>query len=156
MSGPSLCGASIRLEPGSPLEALNEFYRAFNARDKEGVANCWADLPGVAMSNPVGGIARGRDEVAAVYARLFDGPVEVFVEFHDYEILMAAESFCAVGRECGRVRRGDVEIELAIRTSRLFWLEDGRWRQVHHHGSIESPDLLEHYQRAVRGGKDAQ
>ena len=28
---------------------------------------------------------------------------------------------------------------------------DGRWQQVHHHGSIDDPDLLSRYQRAVLG-----
>jgi hypothetical protein len=37
-----------------------------------------------------------------------------------------------------------------IRTSRWFKLADGRWRQLHHHGSIEDADLLARYQLAVR------
>lgn len=139
---------------GGPLQALDGFYHAFNARDGEGVRLSWADLPGIAMSNPVGGLARGREEVASVYARLFGGPARVFVELHDYEILETAETFFAVGRERDRFRMGEVVIDLAIRTSRLFWRVDGRWRQVHHHGSIESPDLLDRYRSAVSGGKE--
>jgi hypothetical protein len=28
---------------------------------------------------------------------------------------------------------------------------EGRWKQVHHHGSIEAPELLARYQSAVLG-----
>lgn len=59
--------------------------------------------------------------------------------------------FYAVGRERGYFQFGDEEIALAIRTSRIFQKLGGRWRQVHHHGSIEAPQLLGKYQSAVMG-----
>ena len=37
-----------------------------------------------------------------------------------------------------------------IRISRIFRRVDGRWRQIHHHGSIDDADLLARYQAAVR------
>ncbi|WP_255516532.1 hypothetical protein [Geobacter sp. FeAm09] len=40
---------------------------------------------------------------------------------------------------------------MAIRTSRIFRLMEGRWRQVHHHGSNDDPDLLASYRKAVLG-----
>jgi predicted glycosyltransferase involved in capsule biosynthesis len=40
-------------------------------------------------------------------------------------------------------------MDLKIRTSRLFQLIGGRWRQFHHHGSVEDPELLARYQAAV-------
>jgi hypothetical protein len=46
---------------------------------------------------------------------------------------------------------GDVEIKLAIRTSRIYKRVEDGWKQVHHHGSIEDPQLLEQYQSAVLG-----
>ena len=53
--------------------------------------------------------------------------------------------------ESGEFRTVGTLIGLAIRTSRIFRLMDGRWQQVHHHGSIDDPDLLSRYQRAVLG-----
>jgi ketosteroid isomerase-like protein len=42
-------------------------------------------------------------------------------------------------------------LDLAIRTTRIFRRDgSGRWRQVHHHGSIEDAKLLAAYQAAVR------
>jgi hypothetical protein len=45
---------------------------------------------------------------------------------------------------------GDTRLELAIRTSRLYRRIDGAWRQVHHHGSFDDPDLLAAYSEAVQ------
>lgn len=42
-------------------------------------------------------------------------------------------------------------LALAIRTRRVFRQIDGRGKQVHHHGSIEAPELLARYQSAVPG-----
>ena len=60
--------------------------------------------------------------------------------------------FYAVGRERGEFRIGETVVNLVIRTSRIFRLIDGQWRQVHHHGSIDVPELLARYQQAVREG----
>lgn len=43
-------------------------------------------------------------------------------------------------------------IELAIRTTCIYRKENGRWLQIHHHGSIEDPVLLARYQDAVLAG----
>jgi hypothetical protein len=59
--------------------------------------------------------------------------------------------FYAVGRKRGEFRVGDAVIPLAIRTTRIFRMIAGHWRQVHHHGSIEDAELLARYQAAVRG-----
>ncbi len=72
------------------------------------------------------------------------------VEFHDYTLHHVGEAFLAVGRERGRLRRPGTTLDLAIRTSRVFRRAGGIWRQVHHHGSIDGPDLLAAYREAVR------
>jgi hypothetical protein len=58
--------------------------------------------------------------------------------------------FWAVGRERGTYVDGGVEKNFNIHTTRIFQLVDGRWRQMHHHGSIEDAKLLADYQNAVR------
>ncbi len=132
------------------LRALSEFYDAFNSRDLVKMSDNWAQTGDVAMDNPLGGIKRGWEEIKAVYERIFSGPARVYVEFYDYTIHEAGEMFYAVGRERGEFRVGDTVIPLAIRTTRIFRLLDGRWQQVHHHGSIEDPSLLGRYQAAVK------
>ena len=132
-----------------PEQALAQFYRALNGRDLVLLADNWEQSDEVAMDNPIGGIARGWDAIRAIYARLFAGPARLCVEFHDYTIHGSDSIFYAVGRERGRFERGAIAIDLAIRTTRIFARANGRWRQVHHHGSIEDPVLLGAYQHAV-------
>lgn len=138
-------------DPGSPIAALADFYRAFNGRDLDGVRANWAEGAPIAMDNPLGGILRGWAEIGGVYERLFSGPAKVYVEFYDFSLHETDEMFYVVGRERGRFERDRQQVDLRIRTSRLYQKLDGRWRQVHHHGSIDEPDLLKTYQQAVHG-----
>ena len=139
-----------------PLRAVSEFYDAFNTRNLVKMSENWAQTEDIAMDNPVGGIKRGWEEIRAVYERIFSGPARVYVEFYDYTIHEAGDVFYAVGRERGEFRVGDTVIPLAVRTTRIFRKVDGRWRQVHHHGSIEYPELLARYQVAVKITKGAR
>jgi len=135
----------------SPYHALVQFYCAFNSRDVHMMSENWAQADDISMDNPLGGIKRGWDEIRSVYERIFAGPAEVHVEFFDYTIHETPEMFFAVGRERGYFRVGSKDITLAIRTSRIFQKRGGRWRQVHHHGSIDDPQSLTEYQSAVVG-----
>ena len=142
-------GATCPEQVSTPVDALQEFYYAFNTGDLKVMASNWAAGSEIAMSNPLGGIKRGWDEIGAVYQRIFTGPARVYVEFYDYQLFETDLMFCVAGRERGHMDKGGERLDLAIRTSRIFRHLDGRWRQVHHHGSIDSPELLEAYQTAV-------
>lgn len=133
------------------LQALTQFYAGFNGRDLKKVQESWAQSEESSMDNPLGGIKRGWEEIRGVYERLFAGPATVYVEFYDYTIHEAGDIFYAVGRERGEFRVSETMVPLAIRTTRIFRRIGGTWKQVHHHGSIEDPELLAQYQRAVKG-----
>lgn len=141
-------------DDGSPRTALVNFYRAFDARDLAGLQAVWADgSAGLepSMSNPIGGLRRGWRDIEAAYRSLFEGQARVIVEFYDYA-MQERESWCLfVGRERGFCVAPDSRLELAIRTSRLFTLIGGQWRQIHHHGSFERGSMLSAYQQAVLG-----
>lgn len=137
----------------SPYQALIQFYCAFNSGNMQMMSKNWAQSDNIAMDNPLGGIKRGWAEIQPVYERIFNGPAKVYVEYFDYTIHETTEMFYVVGRERGYFRLGSDEITLAIRTSRIFQKIDGQWRQVHHHGSIEDPQLLGRYQSVVMGKK---
>lgn len=70
--------------------------------------------------------------------------------FFDYTIHLSDDLFCAAGRERGTFEKKGEKLVLAIRTSRVYRRVDGRWLQIHHHGSIEDPESLARYQAAVR------
>jgi SnoaL-like domain len=133
-----------------PQQALAQFYRAFNMRDIAMIDANFARSDEVAIDNPLGGIRRGADEPHKMYEAVFKSPADVHVEFWDYTIHWVGDVFWAVGRERGTYHDGDAVKELNIRTTRIFQLIEGRWRQMHHHGSVEDAKLLAEYQNAVR------
>lgn len=133
-----------------PIKALSNFYAAFNNRDLAKMEQNWAQTEEAVMDNPVGGIKRGWTEIKAVYERIFNGAARVRVEFYDYTLHESGEMFFVAGRERGEFRTGETAVKLAIRTSRIYRMIDGEWRQIHHHGSIEDAELLAQYQQAVK------
>jgi len=130
--------------------ALDQFYKAFNTGDMKLMAENWHNDENIAMDNPLGGIKRGWGEIKAVYERIFNGGATVYVEFYDFTIIEFDGGFVAIGRERGSVEVKGKTVELKIRTSRVYKLIDGSYKQVHHHGSIEDPALLKEYQDLVR------
>ena len=143
-------GREKKQDLSAPLKALSEFYEALNNRDIEKMARNWAQTDEAAMDNPLGGIKRGWEEIRSVYERIFSTPAQYYFEFYDYSLHEAGKIFYAVGRERGEFRMGKMVLNMAIRTTRIFRMMDGRWQQVHHHGSIEDPDLLDKYQKVVK------
>ncbi|NOY83955.1 MAG: nuclear transport factor 2 family protein [Nitrospirae bacterium] len=135
------------------INAIIAFYKVFRFRDLESMEAVWANSDQVLMANPLGGIKIGWPEIRAVYARIFEGPTQVEIVFQDYNIISSGEMFVVTGREMGRAFRGTNKIDLKIRTSRVFQLIGGQWRQVTHHGSIDDPEMLKSYQALVARSK---
>jgi len=133
-----------------PLHALSEFYRALNSRDLKLMEENWDASGQSAMDNPLGGIKRVWNEIMSVYERLFQVDGAYHFEFHDYTLHRFNEIFYVVGRERGYVGTEGKRLEMKIRTTRVFRFDGQRWRQIHHHGSIDDPQLLAAYQAAVR------
>nr|WP_244735402.1 nuclear transport factor 2 family protein [Rhizobium laguerreae] len=66
---------------GCSLDALIEFYRAFNAGDLAGLEEVWLGGSEPSMDNPIGGIRRGWDQIVDGYSKLFKGQAKVHVTF---------------------------------------------------------------------------
>lgn len=134
------------------IAALESFYFAFNNGDSDVFRRVWGADPLIRLKNPLGGILDGIDPIATLYDGIFNGPAEVWVEFWDivaYDLGDSAAVFS--GRERGEFTKGEVTVDLDIRTSRVFHRVDGRWGQIHHHGSITDTDQLTAYRSAVNG-----
>lgn len=138
-----------------PLQALAEFYRALNSRDLVLMEANWDNGNDAAIDNPLGGIKRGWPEIRAVYEGLFHTDGDFRFEFYDYTLHRFQEIFYVVGRERGYLRTRGNNLEMRIRTTRVFRFDGRRWRQVHHHGSVEDPQLLRAYQTAVLGAANS-
>jgi ketosteroid isomerase-like protein len=132
--------------------ALESFYYALNNRDAEALKDDWADHPLAQLNNPLGGILRGGESVADLYRKIFEGPIRVQVTFGDVVEYLGGDHAVFAGRETGSYTTADRKSSpLEIRTTRYFRYDDGRWRQFHHHGSIDVPAVLAAYQQAVLG-----
>jgi len=142
-------GKESPLNISTPLCALSNFYKAFNDRNFGMMQENWLQTEEASMSNPLGGIKRGWFEIESVYKKIFTGPANVYVEFYDYSIHAGDSMFVAVGRERGDLKMNNKTIELAIRTSRIYILHEEKWKQIHHHGSMDNPELLDRYQKIL-------
>lgn len=144
-----ITGGEQKVGDNGALDALIEFYRAFNAADMVGLEAIWCPGPAPSMDNPIGGIRRGWNEIAGGYAKLFDGAATVNVTFHDFTSQGGREWHLFVGRERGTCRTASDRLDVAFRTTRWFVWVDGEWRQLHHHGSVEDPQMLAEYQKLI-------
>jgi hypothetical protein len=88
-----------------------------------------------------------------LYARIFSGAARVQVEFYDIVAYVSSEMVVFAGRERGTYERNGNAFPADIRTTRIFSHipEQGGWRQVHHHGSIDHAERLAHYVQTVLG-----
>jgi hypothetical protein len=144
-------GREARSGTGNAFDALIEFYRAFNARDLDGLAANWEQGDAPSMDNPMGGIRRGWQSISEGYLKLFTGPAIVQVAFHDFTSQGGDDWHLFVGREKGTCVTPDERMEVRFRTTRWFIRRTGGWRQLHHHGSIEEPGMLAAYQKTILG-----
>jgi hypothetical protein len=144
-------GAELKSGDGGPVDALIEFYRAFNAGDLGSLESVWLADETPSMDNPIGGIRRGWAAIEEGYSKLFSGPAKVHVTFHDFTSQGGPDWHLFVGRERGNCVTADDELKIAFRTTRWFVRRDGSWRQLHHHGSVEDADMLRDYQRLIFG-----
>jgi hypothetical protein len=137
----------------SDLQALSDFYAAFNERDLMKMEQNWEQSDEAVMDNPVGGIMRGWANIKAVYEKIFGGMSRVEVEFYDYTVYRTSEIFFVVGRERGTLKKEGLTLELQIRTTRVFHLIKNNWKQIHHHGSMDDTEMLEKYQQALKADR---
>lgn len=146
-----ITGNEAKSSDRTPMDALIDFYRSFNSADLVALEQVWAPDDAPSMDNPIGGIRRGWSSISEGYSKLFDGPAEVQVAFHDFTSQGGVDWHLFVGRERGYCKRVGERLEVAFRTTRWFVRLDGEWRLLHHHGSVEDPIMLRNYQRMVSG-----
>lgn len=140
------------IRPGieGALALLETFYHAFNHQDLDTFRRVWVADELIRLGNPLGGILEGLEAITGLYHQIFNGPANVWVEFHDIVSYDLGEGVVFSGRERGEFARHGTVVPLDIRTSRVLHYSDGRWGQVHHHGSITDTAVLDTYRRAVQ------
>lgn len=147
----TITGSENRSQLADSYQALVQFYYAFNNKNMDMMSSNWLQSYEAAMNNPVGGIQHGWDNIKKAYQKMFLSAANVYTEFCDFNLHETSEMFYAVGQGRGYFQLGADKVDLTIHTSHFFKLIDGSWKQVHYHGSIDDPKLLEKYQSAVFG-----
>lgn len=130
--------------------ALETFYYSLNKKDLEIFRHIWINRELVQLDNPAGGVIRGIEPITDLYMNILRDSAQVAIDFFD--IVEYSFDSCTVfaGRERGEFKKNGRNLWLEIRTSRVFAFDEGRWGQIHHHGSIDKPELLLSYQKMVR------
>lgn len=147
----TITGKEVQSNLAEPIKALVQFYYAFNNRDMEVMSSNWHYSNEIAMDSPLGGIQRGWDDIVVAYEQIFLSPADIYMEYYDFTIHETPEMFYTVGSEHAHFQQDDKQVKLEIRTTRVFKRIDGAWKQMHYHGSIDNPKLLENYQSAIIG-----
>jgi hypothetical protein len=151
---PVITGDEESIDPRTPEGVLAEFYRAYNCRDLALMQENWANDES-SIYHQLGGVRRGWEEIRDLYDQTFQGPAGAQMTLHDFKIIRFSDSFTVIGTERGLLRTQKDVLEFRIRTTRLYAWRGGRWRQIHHHGSIEEPELLAQYLTLVLTGQTA-
>ncbi len=133
------------------IACLETFYYGFNNRDLSTLKKVWQDNELIQLNNPLGGIKRGTNQVLEVYDKIFKGQARVWVKFTDIIYYATDKMVVFAGTEIGEFHADSETIALKIRTTRIIGFPDDEkgWLQLHHHGSIDNPELLLQYQNAV-------
>lgn len=135
------------------LACLETFYYAFNHQDIATFRLVWPDHALIQLNNPLGGMIYGTDKIVELYNDLFRSQASVWVDFNNILVFRADNMLTFAGQETGEFTKSGETLMLKIRTTRIFAYSEvsGRWCLVHHHGSIDNPELLRAYQNAVNG-----
>jgi len=137
--------------------ALETFYYAFNTRSVDLYKEIWADDPLVQLYSPFAGMVRGHASIAAIADRMLSSPVRIKTVVEDIVAYVTPELTVFTGREHGAYTQdGEHSAVSQPAESRFicifrFIAEQGGWRQVYHHVSLEDADQLARFQHAVRG-----
>ncbi len=121
-----------------PVQALAQFYRAFNARDVDLMDRIWEHSPDIVVVSPLIGLLRGWPAIRSAYERAFREQGGPQTEFFDYTVQASGDLCLVVGRERGNATVGGKTVRLTGRaTNVLRRAENGTWKMVHHHISLD-------------------
>jgi ribosomal protein S21 len=143
-----ISGKEIGILP-KEYQALQKYYSALNNSNIDNMKEMWSKENTTTFLSPLGEIVKTYSNVIRAHEELFDSSIEIDVEYYDIDITILNNGFSSVGKERGIMKIGNETIEVAFRTSRLFIMEDGIFKQLHHHGSFEDITVQEKIMRSL-------
>lgn len=143
-SAPSPGGpASASTDTAGPLAANAAFYQALNALftgDTDPMSALWSHSGDVTYMGPLGEYLHGWDQVAESWANQAAMNLGGRVDPHEVRVVRLGPMAVVTNVEIGdnpRTTSGDMQVR--IRATNVYRLEDGRWRMIHHHTDILPP-----------------
>jgi hypothetical protein len=139
--------------------ALETFYYAFNTRSADLYQHIWADDPLVQVYSPVVGMVRGSTTIAAFAQRALSARVQIQTVVEDIVAYVTPELVVFTGREHGAYTQSSEQEAMSEPAEShsicifRFIPEQGGWRQVYHHVSLDDANQLARFQRAMRGAE---
>ena len=109
------------------LAANSEFYRAFNQRDDEAMADLWAIRLPVACIHPGWDALTDREEVLDSWSRILANPEQPSIECRNEVPFLWEEMAMVICHE--------IVGDHLLAATNMFRLEEGEWRMVHHQSS---------------------
>ncbi|SFV69047.1 Alternative dihydrofolate reductase 3 [hydrothermal vent metagenome] len=125
----------------SEHKVLSEYYKALNSANISMMEENWSKEESATFTSPLGGIVRTHSDIISSHDELFSSPICIDVEYYDIDINTMNNGFIAVGRERGTMKILENTYEVSFRTSRVFIKEDGKLKQIHHHGSFDDLNM---------------
>ena len=120
-------------------EAEAAFYKAFEERNIEAMAEVWADLESVECTHPMGPRVCGWDEVVDSWRRIFASGQEL--RFQLSEEVRTEEGHVAVHRLHENILHGpQMEYHAVVVVTNIFLNTSDGWRMILHHASPLSPE----------------
>ena len=123
---------------GSPEEAQDAFYRAFEQADLEAMMAVWADDDEIVCIHPAGPRLTGPEQVRDAWREIFrNGPTLLFTLS---EGLLHRGATLAVSCVQENIRTvGDENTAHVVAATNVFVLTVGGWRMLVHHATPSAP-----------------
>ncbi|MEM0914941.1 MAG: nuclear transport factor 2 family protein [Planctomycetota bacterium] len=145
----STATAPATQEPAMTQAVLNAnagFYAALNTLftgDDGPMADVWSHADDVTYMGPLGASLHGWDQVAQTWAEQAAMKLGGGVQTHDVRVVVSAGLALVTNIEHGRNPHTiDGPMDVLIRATNVYRLEDGAWKMIHHHTDL-LPTLVE-------------
>lgn len=118
------------------LQANAMFYRAFELRDIEGMAEMWAREPYVRCIHPGWEPLCGWDEIVGSWGQIFRGIDVLRFELSDLTVRVGGNlAWIELCEKLEASHEGKAARSTVLATNIFERQPDGRWQMIHHHAS---------------------
>lgn len=135
-STPARASVAAPSEREAVLQANAMFYRAFELRDIEAMAEMWAREPYVRCIHPGWEPLCGWDEIVGSWGQIFRGIDVLRFELSDLTVRVGGNlAWIELCEKLEASHEGKAARSTVLATNIFERQADGRWQMIHHHAS---------------------